>query len=611
MKIISKISIVASVIYLGLGFVGSTTALGATTPSLGAAATFGVLATTFTRNVGNTAITGDLGRTGGAAGSGTHTVTGTEYVAVNATYTQAGIDQGAALVNLNSQPCTFTFAPGAINLATDTTHGPIGIYTPGVYCTGAASAASIGTAGITLSGAGTYIFKIDGALTSVDNSKVLLANGASSCNVFWAPTAATTLGANSTFVGTIIDDAGITMGNSSLLTGRALAFAETITTDTATINASCSTSELIPALRSARREGRITVVKTVINDNGRASTTPDFPLFINGEAVVSGETKLYPAPANAYDVTETTNLDLYSRAFSGDCDINGRINLNPGDNKVCVVTNDDIGSPVAVPATPPLIDLIKVPTPLALPAGPGLVTYTYTLRNIGTVPVSNITMVGDTCKPLNLDSGDRNSNSKLDLDEVWTYRCSTTITETHTNTVVATGWANGLSAVDIANATVVVGVPVVPPLIHVAKVPSSPTLPVGGGVVTYINRVTNLGKIPLSNVRLTDDKCSPVNYVYGDINNDLALDITETWLYTCQTNLSRTTVNTVTASGDAGGLTARDFAIATVVVAATPGLPNTGFFSEAISSPLEIGILLGILAMVLYALVRVLRRKSS
>jgi len=40
--------------------------------------------------------------------------------------------------------------------------------------------------------------------------------------------------------------------------------------------------------------------------------------------------------------------------------------------------------------------------------------------------------------------------------------CSTTLLATKTNTVVATGWANGISATDIATATVVVGVPIVP-----------------------------------------------------------------------------------------------------------------------------------------------------
>lgn len=65
---------------------------------------------------------------------------------------------------------------------------------------------------MTLDGAGTYIFRPTGALGTTAGSSVIL-NGASECDVFWAPTAATTLGANSTFIGTVIDAAGITIGN--------------------------------------------------------------------------------------------------------------------------------------------------------------------------------------------------------------------------------------------------------------------------------------------------------------------------------------------------------------------------------------------------------------
>ncbi len=225
MKNLKWVSGGVTILSLVLGLAGPMTASAATSPSLGLAGTFSVLATTFTRNGGVTALTGDVGYTGVASGSGTHTVAaGTDYGS-GAPYSTAGTDQGIALTALNIQPCTHTFPAGATNLATDTTHGPIGVYAPGVYCTQtAAGAMSIGTAGITLSGAGTYIFRTSAptnALDSVDGSVVRLANGASSCDVFWTPTAATTLGANTTFVGTVIDDAGITVGANTVWNGRA------------------------------------------------------------------------------------------------------------------------------------------------------------------------------------------------------------------------------------------------------------------------------------------------------------------------------------------------------------------------------------------------------
>ncbi len=322
------------------------------------------------------------------------------------------------------------------------------------------------------------------------------------------------------------------------------------------------------------RQGTINVVKVVVNDSGGTNVLSDFPLFINGLLVISGVTNSFDAPSLPYTVTET-NTSNYIAKFSGDCDLGGHVGLNPGDNKFCIITNDDIGAPVVVPPIPPLIDVVKVPSVLALPTGPGPVVYTYTLHNIGTVPVTKVTMVGDTCSPILLISGDTNGDAKLDVNETWTYRCSTTLLQTHTDTVVATGWANGLSAVDIANATVVVGMPIVPPLIHVTKVPSPLALFAGGGMVTYTETVTNPGVVALNNVHLSDDKCSPLTYVSGDTNGDGKLDITETWVYTCEVNLTQTTTNTVTAEGDASGFTARDFAIVTVVVA-LPGFPDTG-----------------------------------
>ena len=337
----------------------------------------------------------------------------------------------------------------------------------------------------------------------------------------------------------------------------------------------------------------INVIKTVINDNGRTKTVTDFPLFVNGVSVVSGVTNTFPAAA--YTITETIDPD-YTQTFSGDCDATGHLNLNPGDGKVCIITNDDdiipsSGGYVYTAPVPPLIEVVKVPNPLSLPTGPGLVTYTYTLRNIGSVTVSDIKLVGDTCSPIVLVSGDSNENANLDINETWVHSCATTLTETHTNTVVATGWANGLMATDIASAHVVVGVPVVAPLIHITKVPSAFTLPFEGGVITFTKNVTNPGIVALNNIRVTDDKCSTVKYISGDVNGDSKLDTTETWKYTCQMNIAKTTTNTASVSGDANGLTARDFALATVVVAAAvpkdnaldtgvPKLPNTGVHYE-------------------------------
>ncbi len=602
----------AAVLTLILGLAGPVAVSAATSPALGATELYGVVAETFSNS--NTA---------------PYTVVNGKacYTTVNllpASITGGipdvpctnGIDQDAAKADVNGQAALVTcmnLGPAPALNATDIDGaGPLppGTFTPGCYKSDTAMTITTGT-NITLSGAGTYIFKSGGSLTTGADSYVALAGGASACDVFWAPVGGTTIGAYTgalpnpnSFVGTIFrgDAAGlsITLGHFSNLLGRALAFGSTVTTDANTITVPTCTAPPPPGGSS---DGTITVVKTVINDNGRTKTVADFPLFVNSTPVVSGVTNRFQAPAMSYMVSETADPN-YTRTFSGDCDFTGMLPLNPGSNKFCFITNDDIGAPVVVPPVPPLIEVVKVPSPLALPAGPGPVTYTYTLRNIGTVPVTGVTMVGDTCSPISLVSGDANGDAQLQVNETWTYRCSTTLTETHTNTVVATGWANGISASDIASATVVVGQPIVPPLIHVTKIPSPLTLLAGGGRVTYTKKVTNPGTVALSNVRLTDDKCSAVTYVSGDANGDNKLDPAETWTYTCSMNHSQSSLFSVSASGDANGLTARDLAIATVVVAAAvPSLPKTGFSTEASV------LVLSVIAVALF--LYVLRRKQT
>lgn len=233
----------------------------------------------------------------------------------------------------------------------------------------------------------------------------------------------------------------------------------------------------------------------------------------------------------------------------------------------------------------PLINVTKIPSPLALPSGPGSVTFNYTATNLGIVSMKGVWVRDDKCDAVKFISGDSNSDSMLDVNETWLYSCTKVVSQTETNTATAHGSANGWDGYDTANATVVVGVPLTPPLIHLVKKPNVFVLSSGGGAVTYSYTVTNPGKAPLSDVSVIDDKCTGlpgrVSGHPGDLNNNNLLESNESWSFTCQTNLTQTTTNTGTAEGHANGLTAIDFSPATVVV--TPGLPNTGFGSGGVS----------------------------
>lgn len=255
-----KLIISAVILTATLALSGPMVALAATTPSLGAAVSYAVLASTYTNTTAGTVVSGDVGFTTGpaVAPAGTHANYGS-----GAPYATAGANQSSALSALASQACTFTFASGAINLSTDTTHGAIGVYNPGVYCS--TGAMNVGGP-LSLNGSGTYIFRSDGALNSTAGAIVSVTNGASPCDVFWTPSAATTLAANTTFLGTVIDSSGITVGANTNWTGRALAFGGTVTTDTDNITApTCtvtpvSTSTTTPVVTLAPTTTPVTFV---------------------------------------------------------------------------------------------------------------------------------------------------------------------------------------------------------------------------------------------------------------------------------------------------------------------------------------------------------------
>ncbi len=97
----------------------------------------------------------------------------------------------------------------------------------------------------------------------------------------------------------------------------------------------------------------------------------------------------------------------------------------------------------------PAIEVTKTAAPTQL-LGSGPVTYTYTVRNTGDVPLGGVAarITDNTCSPVTYVSGDQDGDGLLDtptsifedaLDEIWTFTCTTTISQTTTNTVVVAG----------------------------------------------------------------------------------------------------------------------------------------------------------------------------
>lgn len=266
-------------------------------------------------------------------------------------------------------------------------------------------------------------------------------------------------------------------------------------------------------------------------------------------------------------------------------------------------------------ATPvvPIVGLLKIPSPLALPLGAGNVVYNYTVWNVARLQqLVDVTVVDDKCSPVVLVSGDTNNNKFLDIDEKWKYTCSSMITATTTNTAIATAHSTDgfySTAIATAIATVAVGSPLPPPLIHIVKVPNQLTpFPFGGGDVVYTYTVTNPGVVADKNVLVTDDKCSPVYFSSGDNNGNSMLDVNETWMYTCSANVKTSVGSVATAKGDANGLTALAYSFVNVLVSA-PDLPQTGLPDLANISWTTM-LLSGIIILLAISLAVVSRRKQ-
>jgi len=162
------------------------------------------------------------------------------------------------------------------------------------------------------------------------------------------------------------------------------------------------------------------------------------------------------------------------------------------------------------------------------------ITWTYTVKNIGDVPLSGVTVTDDKEGPITNFSGDANSNGLLDTNEVWTYtKTGTAQAGNYSNTGSVTGSYNG-TPVNSSDPSSYFGAN---PSIKIDKVTkSTPVQGDGllipqGSAISWIYTVTNDGNVPLSNVQVTDNKGVVPVYQSGDTNLDGKLDLTETWLY--------------------------------------------------------------------------------
>jgi hypothetical protein len=222
-----------ALVIVGLLTASAPSASAAEAPvGLGTATSFAVLAGTTVTNTGTTDVSGDVGVSPGTA------VTG--FPPGNVT---DGTIHSADAVALQAQQDLTTAYNDAAGRgpAVDKTGQDLGGQTlvAGVY--GASTSLAL-TGTVTLDAQGdpgaVFVFQAGSTLLTASNSTVALIGGAQACHVYWQVGSSATLGVGTTFVGTVMALASVTVQTGASVHGRILARNGQVSLDDNTITRS-------------------------------------------------------------------------------------------------------------------------------------------------------------------------------------------------------------------------------------------------------------------------------------------------------------------------------------------------------------------------------------
>ncbi|KJY20987.1 MULTISPECIES: ice-binding family protein [unclassified Streptomyces] len=260
-----------------------TQALAIATPvPLATAASFSVLAGQGVTNTGPSVISHDLGTHPNPAISGfpPGLVLGAVHAA-DAVALQAKSDLVQAYNNAAGQATDFALAAGI---------GAGQTLLPGVHT----AVGGVGLTGDLILDAGgnpnaVWVFQIPEALTTASNSRVLLTNGASACNVYWQIGSSATLGTTSTFVGTIMALTSISVTTGTNIEGRALARNGAVTLDTNRIFlGGCATGGTTTGTTTGTTNGTTTGTTTGTTGTPTAGSTTGTTVGLIGGGLLGG-----------------------------------------------------------------------------------------------------------------------------------------------------------------------------------------------------------------------------------------------------------------------------------------------------------------------------------
>jgi hypothetical protein len=194
--------------------------------NLGSAASFAVLGGQSVTSTGNTVVDGNLGVWPGSS------VTGFGPGVVN--NGAIHISDGTAQTAQGDLTTAYNDAAGRTVAPIDKANADLGSQTlaPGLYkSTGTLSLTGTVTLDAGGDTNGVYIFQVASSLTTAPGSAVVLAGGAKASNIFWQVGSSVSLGTTTSFKGTIMALASVSLATGAQLEGRALARNASVTLD--------------------------------------------------------------------------------------------------------------------------------------------------------------------------------------------------------------------------------------------------------------------------------------------------------------------------------------------------------------------------------------------
>lgn len=191
---------------------------------LGTADSFGVLAASTVTNANSSVVDGDLGLSPGSAVTGFPPgllSPGNTMFLTDGVASQAQIDLRVAMATAASLTPTVSGLGNLTGLS----------LVPGVYAGGELSLDAAGVLTLVGSATSVWVFTAASTLVTGSASQIVLAGGASACNVFWRVGSSATFGSAGDFVGTVMAEQSITATNGTDVLGRLLAGNGAVTLD--------------------------------------------------------------------------------------------------------------------------------------------------------------------------------------------------------------------------------------------------------------------------------------------------------------------------------------------------------------------------------------------